>query len=96
MRYYLARANALEDNFRLYYVENGTRREIAGWNGAVQACTWPTLGADTRGEEVEVFWDGHRIIEARDSRFSAAGRIGVWTKADSRTLFDDLVVRQRP
>ncbi len=88
--YYLARANALEDNVNFYYVQNGRRREIKGWKGKVASGTWHALRANMRGDKVEVYFDGAKAIEARDSRFSAPGKVGVWTKADSRTLFDDL------
>jgi len=91
--YYVARANALENNVRLYYVQDGSRHEIAGWNGAVTSCAWHTLRADMRGDQVEIFWNDQRVIEARDSRFVQPGRSGVWIKADSRTAFDDLSVR---
>lgn len=91
--YYLARANALENNVRLYYVRDGRRHEIAGWDGAVTSCTWHSLRADMRGDLIEVYWNGRRVIEARDDHFRQPGRVGLWTKADSRTLFDDLVVR---
>jgi hypothetical protein len=90
--YYIARANALEDNVRLYYVERGRRREIKGWNGRVSAGVWHELRADMRGDRIEVYFNGSRVIEARDSRFASSGRVGVWTKADSHTLFDDLTV----
>jgi hypothetical protein len=88
--YYLARANALEDNVRFYYVENGRRREVKGWRGKVSSGVWHQLRADMRGDHVDVYFDGSKIIDARDSRFSAPGKVGVWTKADSHTLFDDL------
>jgi hypothetical protein len=88
--YYLARANALEDNVRFYYVENGRRHEVEGWNGKVSSAVWHQLRADMRGDRVEVYFDGTKVIDAHDSRFPTPGRVGVWTKADSRTLFDDL------
>ena len=85
--YYLARANALEDNVNLYYVQNGRRRELRGWSGQVSAGTWHELRADSRGDSIDVYFDGARIISARDERFRAAGLVGLWTKADSRTVF---------
>jgi hypothetical protein len=88
--YYLARANALEDNVRFYYVQDGRRHEVEGWNGKVSSGVWHQLRADMRGDHVEVYFDGTKVIDAHDSRFSMPGRVGVWTKADSRTLFDDL------
>jgi hypothetical protein len=88
--YYVARANALEGNVRFYYVENGRRREVKGWDGAVRGGAWHELRADMRGDHVEVYFDGTKVIDARDARFATPGKVGVWTKADSRTLFDDL------
>ena len=90
--YYLARANALEDNVRLYYVKDGRRRQFAGWNGKVTSGVWHTLRVEAVGDHQVVSWDGTKVIDGHDRTFSAAGRIGVWTKADSQTLFDDLSV----
>ena len=88
--YYLARANALENNVNWYYVQNGRRHEIKGWGGKVASGTWHELRADMRGDHAEIYYDGAKIIDARDSRFPEAGTVGVWTKADSRTQFDNL------
>lgn len=88
--YYLARANALEDNVRFYYVENGRRREVKGWNGKVTSGAWHELRAEMKGDNVQVYYDGAKVIDTSDSRFPSAGKVGVWTKADSRTLFDNL------
>ena len=88
--YYLARANALEDNVRFYYVENGRRREVKGWNGKVTSGAWHELRAEMRGNTVHVYFDGTKVIDASDARFPTAGKVGVWTKADSRTQFDNL------
>ena len=88
--YYVARANALENNVRLYYVLDGRRQQIKGWNGTVRPGVWHELRADMRESRIEIYFDGSRVIDARDTRFAMAGKVGVWTKADSRTLFDDL------
>lgn len=88
--YYVARVNALEDNVRFYYVENGRRREIDGWRGEVRTGVWHQLRAHMQGDQVNVYFDGTKVIDARDSRFATPGKVGVWTKADSHTLFDDL------
>ncbi|HEX7124418.1 MAG TPA: hypothetical protein VF406_01410 [Thermodesulfobacteriota bacterium] len=90
--YYVTRANALEDNVRLYYVRDGRRREIASWNGKVGANVWHELRAEARGDRFEVYWDGEKVLDAQDRTFPDAGRVGVWTKADSVTYFDDLKV----
>ncbi len=90
--YYLTRSNSREDNIRLYYVKDGRRREIASWAGEVTRDVWHELRAEARGEELRVFWDGRQVVQKQDRTFPAAGRAGLWTKADSYTLFDDLTV----
>lgn len=90
--YFVTRANALENNVRLYTVRNGNRSELASFSGAVTANTWHDYRFELRGDNLEVFWDGTRVIDHRDSTFTAPGRTGVWTKADSVTYFDDFVV----
>lgn len=88
--YYVTRANALEGNVRLYYVKDGRRHQIASWNGKTAAGEWHEIRVDARGDHLEVYWDGKKAIDIHDSTFHDAGKIGVWTKADSVTYFDDL------
>jgi hypothetical protein len=88
--YYVARANALEDNVRLYHVVSGRRRQFAGWNGKVAGQTWHTLAVEARGNHFQVLYDGNPVIDAQDDTFKEAGKVGVWTKADSVTHFDAL------
>ena len=90
--YFVTRANALEDNVRLYVMKNGNRREIASWSGAVTPNAWHTFQLEVQGDRLQVTWDGQRVIDHRDRTFADAGRVGVWTKADSVTYFDDLRV----
>ncbi len=90
--YYVARANALEDNIRLYRVRDGRREQFGTWDGKVSAGKWHELRADARGDRFEIYWDGNKVIEARDKTFPDAGKIGVWTKADSITYFKTLKV----
>ena len=90
--YYIARANPLENNVRFYYVKDGQRRQLAGWSGPVRAGTWHELRAEARGDRFLIYWDGRHVIDERDATFANAGRVGVWTKADSSTEFDDLSV----
>jgi hypothetical protein len=85
--YYVARANALEDNVRLYHVVNGNRRQFAGWNGKVAGQTWHALAIEARGDQFHVLFDGNVVIDAKDDTFKDAGKVGVWTKADSVTHF---------
>lgn len=88
--YYVARANALEDNVNLYYVVKRRRRQIQGWSGKVVPGTWHTLAIEARGDRLQVFWEGKPIIDVKDDTFKDAGKVGVWTKADSVTYFDAL------
>jgi hypothetical protein len=88
--YYVARANALEDNVNLYRVVNGRREQLKGWSGKVGTNAWHALAVEARGDRLTIFWEGEPVIEARDGTFPAAGRVGVWTKADSVTYFDAL------
>ena len=90
--YYVTRANALEDNVRLYYMANGRRYQFASWSGRVSSGSWHELRADANGDRFEVYWDGKKVIEAQDPTFQQPGKVGVWTKADSITYFDDLTV----
>jgi hypothetical protein len=87
--YYLTRANALEDNVRLYHVVNGDRQEFASADLAVTAGQWHTLEVTARGTKLGVAWDGRPVLDAIDATFTN-GKIGLWTKADSVTAFDDL------
>jgi hypothetical protein len=88
--YYVTRANALENNVRLYHVVKGDRRQFAGWNGAVSSGAWHSLRVDAKDDHFEVYWDDKKVIDAHDRTFTDAGKVGVWTKADSVTYFDDL------
>jgi 3-keto-disaccharide hydrolase len=91
-KYYVVRANALEDNFRFYYYDRG-RRQLATARVAPPALgQWHSLRVVVVGERVQAWLDGARHLDHRDSRF-ASGRVGLWTKADSITAFDDLTVR---
>lgn len=90
--YYVVRANALEDNFNLYHVVNGTRRQIKGSRVKVSSGEWHDLRLEAAGDKITCYFDGNKKIEATDGTFKDAGKIGLWTKADSVTSFDDLKV----
>ncbi len=87
--YYIARANALEDNVTIYHTINGRRTEKKRTNMKVASNTWHTLRVDFRDNRFTVKFDGKKAIEWDDNTFKDAGKVGVWTKADSVTLFDD-------
>ncbi len=91
--YFVARANALEDNVNLYRVVDGKRREIKGWRGKVIKNEWHSLAIEARGDHLQVFWEGQLVVDAKDDTFRDAGKVGVWTKADSVTYFDALTVK---
>jgi hypothetical protein len=91
--YYVTRANALEDNVRLYRVVKGRRHQFAGWDGKVARQAWHALAVEARGDHLQVFFDGTPVIDAKDDTFKDAGKVGLWTKADSVTHFDALSVK---
>jgi hypothetical protein len=91
--YYVTRANALENNVRLYHVVKGKRIQFAGWNGQVTSGVWHVLAIEAKGDHFQVSFDGKQVIDSHDATFSEAGKFGVWTKADSVTYFDDLTVQ---
>lgn len=87
--YYIARANANEDNVTIYHTIKGRRVAFENVNHKVASGQWHTLRVDFAGNKFTVTLDGEKVIEATDDSFSTAGKVGVWTKADSVTLFDD-------
>lgn len=93
--YYLVRANALEDNTRIYKVVDGRRKQFGGKNLKVSANEWHTLKVEAAGDKFTVSFDGAKVIEATDDTFGGRGKVGLWTKADSVTLFQDLTIEPR-
>ena len=87
--YYVARANALEDNITIYHTIKGRRVAFQNVERPVKSGMWHTLRVDFQGNRFGVTFDGDKVIEATDGHFADAGKVGVWTKADSVTLFDD-------
>jgi hypothetical protein len=87
--YYIARANALENNVSLYHTTRGSRRTIKYVDAPVAAGQWHTLRVDFAGKHIKVALDGKPYIELEDDHISGVGAVGVWTKADSVTAFDD-------
>src|SRR5215204_390341 len=98
--YYIVRANALEGNVVLYKVQGGKRTDLPlkgegrtyGKKTPVPSGQWSTLRVVAIGPRFEVYANGNRLYEVEDSTFTRAGKVGVWTKADSVTYFDDLAV----
>jgi Domain of Unknown Function (DUF1080) len=101
--YYIVRANALENNVVLYKVENGKRTDLPlkeegrtyGKKAQVPSGQWSSLRVVAAGPRFEVYFNGGKLYEVEDKTFTQAGKVGVWTKADSVTDFDDLTVVTR-
>jgi hypothetical protein len=91
--YYVVRANALEDNVRLYRMVGGQRLQFAGANAKVPSGKWQELRLVARGSRFEVFLDGKSLYSAADTTIPSVGRVALWTKADSVTHFDDLRIQ---
>jgi hypothetical protein len=87
--YYVARANALENNVSLYYTTNGRRVTIKYIDAPVPGNVWHTLRVEFSGKRIKVALDGKTYIELEDAHIAGSGAVGLWTKADSVTAFDD-------
>src|SRR6266436_5776996 len=87
--YYISRANALEDNITIYHTVKGKRSEKKRINTKVSSGQWHTLRVDFKANYFVVTFDGKKAFTWKDDTFKDAGKVGVWTKADSTTLFDD-------
>jgi hypothetical protein len=87
--YYLTRANPLEQNIRLYRVVKGIRHQLANFNQIIHMNKWHRLSVVSRGDHFQVFYDGTPVLDVRDKTFTD-GRVGLWTKSDAVTYFDDL------
>lgn len=90
--YYITRANALEDNVRLYKVLGGSRKQFAGTKAKVSSGEWHDLKLVVKGQHFQVLFDDKLLFEANDETFKEAGKAGLWTKADSVTYFDNLKI----
>jgi len=101
--YYIVRANARENNVVLYKVQNGKREDLPlkgagrtyGKKAPVPAGQWSTLRVTAQGNLFTVYLNGEKLYEVEDGTFTEAGKVGLWTKADSVTYFDDLQVTTR-
>ena len=92
--YFITRANVLEENVRLYRVVDGARQQFASADRSVAGNEWHTLEVEATGPRLTVSWNGETVIDETDETF-AGGVVGLWTKADSITRFDDLTVVAR-
>jgi hypothetical protein len=87
--YYILRANALEDNVNIYKYVGGWRRVVQEGSAKVPSGTWQELRVEVKGNHIRGFLNGKLVVEATDDTFKA-GKIGLWTKADSVTCFDNI------
>ena len=94
--YYVVRANALEDNVNFYRVVKGRRSQIKGISTKVASGQWHMLGLRAEGDKFTVSFDGKRVFTAEDKTFTEAGKVALWTKADSVTHFDSIAITPLP
>ena len=90
--YYIARMNPLEDNFRVYKVVDGKRIQLGSADVNAPAGTWHTVKVEHKGDHIECYLDGKQYLDVQDPTFKDAGKIGLWTKADAQSYFDELKV----
>ena len=91
--YYIARANPLENNFRVYKVVDGNRKMLATVHIPITTHKWHTIRIKNSGDHIQCYYDGQLYLNAHDTTFTH-GKIGLWTKADAVTQFDDLIVKE--
>jgi hypothetical protein len=91
--YYVVRANALEDNVRFYRVVKGRRQQLAGINTKVASGQWHRLAIRAEGNRFTVTFDGTHTFSATDDTFAGAGKVALWTKADSVTHFAEITLK---
>ncbi len=90
--YYIARMNPLEENFRVYKVVDGTRKQLGTADVEAPAGKWHTIRIVHKGDHIQCYLNGKAHLDVKDDTFKEAGKIGLWTKADAVTSFDDLSV----
>jgi hypothetical protein len=94
--YYVVRANALENNVRFYRVVKGARHQLEGADIKVAPGVWHALTLRAEGDRFTVVFDGAALFTVRDGTFGEAGKVALWTKADSVTRFHDLTIKPLP
>ncbi len=90
--YYIARANPLEDNYRVYKVVDGNRKQLASAKFDIPSGEWHKIKVRVIGNHIECFYDGKKFLDVKDGTFKDSGKIGLWVKADAVTWFDDLKI----
>jgi hypothetical protein len=91
--YYIARANPLENNIRIYKVVNGRRNELETANVTMETGQWFSIKITMKGENIECFHNGKLVYKLSDKTFTNAGLVGFWSKADAVSIFDDLTIK---
>ncbi len=91
--YYICRINPLESNYRVYKVVDGKRVQLQSAEAKTEAARWYALRVVMIGDHITCFLDGRKLLDVKDDTFKNAGRIGLWTKADASSSFDDLTAR---
>lgn len=91
--YYIARYNPLETNYRVYKVIGGKRIQLETKEGLdIPAGKWVLVKIEHKGDKIECCLDGKKLLEAKDNTIDKAGKIGLWSKADAQSHFDDLEI----
>jgi len=91
--YYIARANPLENNFRVYKVVDGNRKQLASADMDMPTGEWHTISITMISNHIECYYDGKKYLDITDDTFADSGKAGLWTKADANTYFDDLKIK---
>ena len=91
--YYISRFNPLENNFRIYYVRDGARKTLASTRIELPAGVWHTLKIVQHGSQFKGYLNGKKLLDGTDDLFTKPGGVGLWTKADAVTSFDNFTVR---
>lgn len=87
--YYIARMNPLEDNFRVYKVIQGKRTQLDSSNAEAPVGKWHTIRVVQRGNHIQCYLNGKRHLDLKDDTYTGQGKVGLWTKADAVTSFDN-------
>ena len=91
--YYIARMNPLEDNYRVYKTVNGKRIQLGTKEGlSVKPGEWHHLKITMDGDHIQCYLDGEKMLDVKDATLASAGKVGLWSKADAQTYFDDFKV----
>jgi len=91
--YYVTRVNPLEDNFRVYHVVNGKRTQLATADAKLSPDQWHTVRAVQRGDHIQCYLDGKLLLDVQDATIKEAGAIGLWSKSDAVTWFDNVALK---